>query len=305
MDIENLGYWVLGVADVKAWASFAHEVVGMQAGSVEADGSLALRADGYRQRILLLPHADDDILEVGWEFATPNELTAFITRLKAAGVAVEEAGEQARKQRRVRRLFWCADPAGGFRHGFYYGADLAADYEPFRPGAGTGAGFETGPLGLGHFVAITKDYEASVAFYRDVLQLRVSDFIREKVAPDKEIELTFFHTRTGRHHSLAVGSVASSSKRTSHLMLQYKRMDDVGLAYDRCVRAGHTIVMALGHHPNDRMFSFYVKTPSGFALELGYGGIVIDDAQWSIVTHPKRSDWGHELFPRDAALRPA
>lgn len=300
MSIENLGYWILGVADMKAWLTFARDIVGLQALEPEADGSVALRADEYRQRILLVPSADDDLLEAGWEFATLAELTAFIAELKAGGVDVEEANEERRKSRRVERLFSCADPSGGFRHGFYYGPELAVQHDPFRPGAGTGAGFETGSLGLGHFVATAKDYQSSVAFYRDALRLRVSDFIRERVAPDKEIEAAFFHTRTGRHHSLAVGG-SSLQKRISHLMLQYKRMDDVGLAYDRCVRAGLTIILGLGHHPNDQMFSFYCMTPSGFALEFGYGGIVIDDSQWRVATYPKRSDWGHELFPRRAA----
>lgn len=300
--MENLGYWILGVTDMKAWTTFARDIVGLQVQEAGPDASVALRADEYQQRILLVPHADDDLLEAGWEFATLDELTTFVAHLKAAGIGVEEADAGQRKRRRVERLFWCADPNGGFRHGFYYGPELAAQFDPFRPAAGTGVGFETGPLGLGHFLSVAKDYHASAAFYRDALQLRISDFIREQVAPDKALEATFFHTRTGRHHSLAVRGPRGTpgEKRVSHLMMQYKSMDDVGLAYDRCVRGGHTIVLGLGHHPNDKMFSFYVQTPSGFALELGHGGIVIDDAHWRVVTHPKLSDWGHEFFPRGA-----
>ncbi|MFD0567797.1 hypothetical protein ACFQ2M_41870 [Kitasatospora saccharophila] len=33
-------------------------------------------------------------------------------------------------------------------------------------------------------------------------------------------------------------------------------------------------------HPNDHMFSFYVRTPSGFSVEYGWGGLLIDDATW-------------------------
>ena len=28
-------------------------------------------------------------------------------------------------------------------------------------------------------------------------------------------------------------------------------------------------------HPNDHMFSFYVRTPSGFSVEYGWGGLLI------------------------------
>ena len=74
-------------------------------------------------------------------------------------------------------------------------------------------------------------------------------------------------------------------------------MDDVGLAYDRALRARVRIVLTLGRHPNDRMFSFYVQTHSGFALEYGHGGIVIDDATWKVVNYSKMSDWGHKRTP--------
>jgi hypothetical protein len=70
-------------------------------------------------------------------------------------------------------------------------------------------------------------------------------------------------------------------------------MDDVGFAHDRCVKAGFPVAMALGHHPNDHMFSFYVQTPSGFLIEYGYGGIVIDDQNWEVKSYSQLSDWGH------------
>jgi hypothetical protein len=41
------------------------------------------------------------------------------------------------------------------------------------------------------------------------------------------------------------------------------------------------------------MFSFYVVTPSGFMIEYGYGGLVIDDRDWEVRSYPQLSDWGH------------
>ena len=57
--------------------------------------------------------------------------------------------------------------------------------------------------------------------------------------------------------------------------------------------AGVPIMMGPGHHPNDQMFSFYCVTPSGFGLEFGWGGIVIDDDHWEVRTYSQPSDWGH------------
>jgi hypothetical protein len=49
----------------------------------------------------------------------------------------------------------------------------------------------------------------------------------------------------------------------------------------------------LGRHPNDEMFSFYGFTPSGFQFEFGWGGRLIDDADWTPKTYDRISDWGH------------
>jgi hypothetical protein len=42
--------------------------------------------------------------------------------------------------------------------------------------------------------------------YREVLGLRYSDRIRQEMAPGIYADATFFHTATGRHHSLATGA---------------------------------------------------------------------------------------------------
>jgi 3,4-dihydroxy-9,10-secoandrosta-1,3,5(10)-triene-9,17-dione 4,5-dioxygenase len=51
----------------------------------------------------------------------------------------------------------------------------------------------------------------------------------------------------------------------------------------------------LGQHANDRMISFYMKTPSGFDVEVGTGGAQVD---WNAhVTHEFTavSLWGHDF----------
>ena len=50
----------------------------------------------------------------------------------------------------------------------------------------------------------------------------------------------------------------------------------------------------LGKHTNDEMTSFYMQTPSGFDLEVGCDGLVIDPASWEPTAHKTISEWGHE-----------
>ena len=98
----------------------------------------------------------------------------------------------------------------------------------------------------------------------------------------------------GRHHTIAFAAMPGP-KRMHHFMIEANDRVDVGCAYDRVLKAGIPMELTLGMHPNDHMFSFYVKTPSGFAIEFGADGRVIEDeASWEVVTYDRLSIWGHK-----------
>jgi 2,3-dihydroxybiphenyl 1,2-dioxygenase len=303
--VSTLGYMVFGVSDLATWESFAVDILGLQAGRRVPGESLGLRMDDYEQRILLLKSDLDDFVAAGWEFESNTELVAYVDQLRAKGIDVSEADTAVADQRRVTRLFVCRDP-DGIRHEFYCTAYRARTRDAFRSAVLRGA-FSTGRLGVGHFVTVPKQSAEAKAFCESVLGLKLSDTITGDAAPGVELNVTFFHARAGRHHSLAIADVPfPTRKRIHHVMVECIDANDVGLAYDRCKRAGVPILMELGHHPNDRMFSFYMVSPSGFAIEFGAGGIVVDDATWEVKRYTELSDWGHAMNPPPAEpLRPA
>jgi 2,3-dihydroxybiphenyl 1,2-dioxygenase len=143
--------------------------------------------------------------------------------------------------------------------------------------------------GLGHLVLTANSQDESVQFYSDLLGFKLSDYIRCDLY-GYPVDIAFMHANS-RHHSVAFG--AKQPKGLHHFMLEVASLDDVGLCYDRCLKSGVRIMQTLGRHPNDQMFSFYAKTPSGFQFELGYGGRQVDDATWEVTTHPCVSEWGH------------
>ena len=53
------------------------------------------------------------------------------------------------------------------------------------------------------------------------------------------------------------------------------------------------LAMTLGLHSNDEMISFYARSPSGFQIEYGTGGLLIDDAEWLPPRFDVPSFWGH------------
>ena len=78
-------------------------------------------------------------------------------------------------------------------------------------------------------------------------------------------------------------------------MVEVDNMTEVGRAHDR--RLAHEVPLSatLGQHLNDRMTSFYMKTPSGFDLEYGYGGLLVDWQAHSAFEFTRVSLWGHDF----------
>ena len=51
----------------------------------------------------------------------------------------------------------------------------------------------------------------------------------------------------------------------------------------------------LGRHVNDKMLSFYMKTPGGFDVEFGCEGLQVDDKDWIARESTAVSLWGHDF----------
>jgi 2,3-dihydroxybiphenyl 1,2-dioxygenase len=174
----------------------------------------------------------------------------------------------------------------------FHGPAVASD--PFRPGRPL-SGFRTGPLGMGHVVINVVDVEPLLPFYRDLLGFQVSDY---GLTPYK---LYFFHLN-GRHHSFAM--IGSGKTGLHHFMVELCSLDDVGQGYDLAELDAGRVAYTLGRHTNDHLTSFYTHSPSGFFVEYGWGGLVIDPATWQPhETFDGPSFWGHERLYLEPVLR--
>ena len=143
-------------------------------------------------------------------------------------------------------------------------------------------------MGVGHVLLTVLDNAPLLDFYTSVLGHQVTDFIQ--MGGGKSAQ---FLRSTRRHHSIAIFDLLPFTG-LHHFMIEAKTLDDVGLAYDRAVDAGYEIVNHLGRHSNDRMISFYVKSPSGFMVEIGWGAVEVDDATWVVTEFTGTGDlWGH------------
>lgn len=287
----QLGYLGLGVSDLAAWQRYATTVLGLQVLPPEADGSLLLRMDEHQYRFILEPSTVDDLTLIGWEVRDERALAALAARLRAAGVEVRTGDTALRERRRVVDIIEFRDP-NGIRSEAYCGP-LLNRAQPFQCPRVL-SGFVAGEQGLGHITMTVDNLEASLHFYRDVLGLRMSDWIRPQ--PERGVastlNLAFMHCNS-RHHSLALFEM-KLPKRLHHVMLQVNDLDDVGSTYYLCQHNDVAIDLSLGRHTNDKMLSFYMKTPSGFDVEFGWGAIEIEDEDnWTVQLHTNGSSWGH------------
>ena len=291
MAVRALGYLGFEVASEDAWRTFAEQAIGLDWPDRSEDGAVHLRIDDWSSRLQFHEGAADDLAYIGWETGGMAELATLKSKLEAANYACEVADTELLKSRKVADLFWVADPFGN-RTEFFYGAERQTVPPTFSLPV---RGFVTGEQGLGHFILNVPDVEKARSFYMDVLNFRLSDYIRFEPFPGFEVDITFLRCN-GRHHSLALASFPFP-KRLQHFLLQYSSLDDVGTALDRAQAKHAPITLTLGRHSNDHMTSFYQRTPSGFEVELGYGGLEVDEPTWTVQLHRNQSVWGHKPGP--------
>ena len=281
MEIQGLGYVGIGASNLSDWSDFATGWVGMQ--MVEnGNASRSFRMDDRKQRLTIDRSLADGDRYFGWEVADAAALHALAARLEAAGVAVRQEPQALADQRFVRALISFQDP-GGNRLEAFHGAAVADT--AFAPGR-THSGFRTGALGMGHAVFHVKNIDDLYGFYHDTLGFGISDYI---TTPFR----AYFMHANPRHHSVAL--IETGRADLHHLMVEHFSLDDVGQGYDIALGDPEKIATTLGRHPNDAVTSYYLRSPSGFMVECGWGGKEVTPGNWTateVTVGP--SLWGHE-----------
>ena len=290
--IKSLGYVGVSGEDLDAWRSFGTEVLGLQVGNApEGDDTLYFRMDGRSFRLAIHKGTNGALNYLGFEINTREALAEFADQLRAKGLEVVDEGPEICSERRVAAMQSTKDPSGN-RIEFFVGHEQAGT--PFV--SPTGASFVIEDMGIGHAFMFTADIEAFNDFYIDKLGFRLSDTIG--FAPGMTGH--FLHCNP-RHHTIAGAALPGVPPMLQHLMLQVSAIDAVGYAYDKVLADGVTVDSTLGRHTNDRMLSFYCKTPSGFSVEYGIDGVRVDDETWVVSHYTSASFWGHatQAVPAD------
>lgn len=287
--VACLGYIGLGVRDLDAWQSFVTDVLGLQWAGRLPDASQLVRMDAQRHRLILTPTGEDDISFAGWEVPSSAALIDLEQHLLREGTDVRRGSADLAAARGVEDLL-CLQDCDGLPLEIYYGPQI----ETRKPFVSTQAlsGFKAGALGFGHIVLTVGDTVRTERFYRQSLGLRTTDYIHLDLAPGVHTKAVFMRCNP-RHHSLALVA-APLPKRLLHFMVEVESIDEVGQTLERASAAQVPISAQLGRHTNDRMLSFYMQSPSGFEVEFGCGGRLIDETEWRLEVFDKAEIWGHQ-----------
>jgi 2,3-dihydroxybiphenyl 1,2-dioxygenase len=294
MLVQSLGYVGLRAKDIDDWSGYGTRLLGLQAVD-RSRATLSLRMDDRKQRLIVNADGGEGIGFFGWEVADAAALNRLGAHLEAHEIEVARGARSLAEERHVADLLVARDPNGN-RLEFFHGAEVAAD--PFRPGRNI-SGFRTGALGLGHVVLHVERIEEMMAFYRDILGFRLSDYFL------RPYQLYFLHVNA-RHHSIAFAATGKTA--VHHMMLELFSLDDVGQGYDLVSGEAEDksrLAVTLGRHCGDYVTSFYTWNPSGFMTESGWGARDIDPATWQASERTEGpSIWGHDrawLAPQQRA----
>jgi 2,3-dihydroxybiphenyl 1,2-dioxygenase len=281
MGVQALGYVGIRAKELGDWGSYGTGLLGLQRVD-RSKTTLAFRMDDRKQRIIVDADGGEGIGFFGWEVEDKAALDALAERLEQHAIRVAAGSRALAEERRVKDLIVFDDPSGN-RVEAFHGGETTSD--PFLPGRSI-SGFRTGPLGLGHVVLQVAHVEPMLGFYRDILGFHLSDYYFHPFT-------AFFLHVNPRHHSLAF--IQTGKAAVHHIMMELFSFDDVGQGYDLAIAEEGRLATTLGRHTSDFLTSFYTRTPSGFMVEYGWGGRLIDPATWRASERKEGpSMWGHE-----------
>ena len=272
--VSQLGYLGFEVSDLDAWTRFAEEILGV--GTPHQRRRAGTRIDGRQSRFFLHQGPRDDLSALGFEAPDADALDTLLERLRPRA---SRSGPVTRPSvvRVESNVSYASDRLETDSN--YIVAQEATS--PFASALAPG-GFVADGLGLGPRPSRPLPSRKPRLLHRVArlstqrpYRLRVLRLSRRYGVPALQRPTSPWLSASGSRN----GSITSCSRPPKSTM---------SVARTTAPSNGVRFMNTLGKHPNDEMFSFYAFTPSGFQFEFGYGGKLVDDAQWTHDLRPHR-----------------
>ncbi|BBP74704.1 putative 2,3-dihydroxybiphenyl 1,2-dioxygenase [Pseudomonas sp. Ost2] len=286
---SSMGYALIESNHLGPWRSLLQDGIGLHL-ACDDEQVLAFRMDSHQRRIIVQRGPQEDFIAVGWQLRDQETLNEVLLRLKRLGIEAQVSDPSAAARRGVKQFWRVVGPKR-----------LAVElfWEPLitdEPLAMLNAGFITGKAGMGHLAITSRKPQQMRRFWQEIFDARDSDHIVERIA-GLTLDIDFLRVNE-RHHSIAIARLRDLPMdpvrtRVQHMNLLTISAGELTDAFLRCRKLGFEMAHEIGEHPNDREQSFYVMTPCGFEVELGWNALVVDETQWQTTSYQGISLWGH------------
>jgi 2,3-dihydroxy-p-cumate/2,3-dihydroxybenzoate 3,4-dioxygenase len=281
---RRLGYVELNVSDLGRSRAFYEGLVGLQFVEQGARGELRFRCseDPYT---VVLHQGPPGHKRTGWMLEDEHQFENLHRRLTTAGIAFEDVPGDECAERGLSRATRMVDPHVGALFEFYLLA---------RPGVYQFVPTLAKIQRLGHVVFTTPEHPQTVAFYRDVMNFGVSDYVAGVFA--------FFRCWPNPwHHGMGIGDFPQRVYHHTNFMVS--EFDDIGSALHRLNRAHVPVVYGPGRHPASGSAFLYFLDPDGVTCEYSFGMEQFPETgarePRSLPRKPESSDsWLSPLDPR-------
>ncbi len=251
MNLNALGYVGIRTKNLEDWAAYGTRFLGMQLVD-KSRGTLALRMDDRKQRVIVHTDEDEGPSFYGWEVADAAALDALAAHLEKSGVKIARGSRALADERRVKDLIVFCRP----------------DRQPARSVSrrrNRDRSVQARPLDLRlpHRPARHGPRRAHrrAARGRGAVLYRDPQLQADRLSRSSRSRLI---SSTSMRATISLAFIDTGKNGIHHMMFEVCYLDDVGQAYDLALRQPEMIGTTLGRHVNDHVTSFY----SLFAVEI-------------------------------------
>jgi 2,3-dihydroxy-p-cumate/2,3-dihydroxybenzoate 3,4-dioxygenase len=250
---QKLGRVELGVKDLARSHKFYEEVVGLQYVGTGKDGEVLLRCDNDHHSLVLNASENAGLRVAGFMLQDLAQFEPLLECLGHASIRIYEVEPTLCERRHQQRAIRIFEPFVGAVIEFYVPQDDSA--RPFMP---TVARIQR----LGHVVFNTPRAPEAIAFWRDVLNFKISDAVGEVA--------TFLRCWPNPYHH-GIGICSSEKQSLHHVNYMVTEIDDVGRSLSRLRKSDAPIVFGPGRHPASDSIFLYFLDPDGLTMEYSFG----------------------------------
>lgn len=287
---SSMGYAVIESNHLERWQALLQKGIGLHLQHID-EQLLVFRMDQHQRRLIVKRGPAEDFTAIGWQLRDQATLDIVRRRLDARGIAIQESTSAEATERGVARFWRLIGPK---RLAIELFIEPLTEEEPLQM---LSQGFITGAVGMGHLAITSRRGKDMRRFWQEIFDARQSDTIVEQLG-GVTLDIEFFRVNP-RHHSIAIAQVRGLPidpirTQAQHFNLLVTSVNELTEAFLRCRQLGFEMAHEIGEHPNDREQSFYVLSPSGFEIELGWNALEVDEASWQTTTYQGISLWGHK-----------